>query len=453
MKKLAIVLLFSFTYVLLGTIINIPADYSTITEGIFNAVDTDTVLVAPDTYYENLNFDGKNIVLASQFLITGDSSYIEQTIIDGDSLSNVVILNSGETEEAKLIGFTITNGYSLAGSGIYINGSSPEISNNIITNNNMPWYGEGSGIYLKRSSSQILDNTIEFNNGAVYGGGIEVDTCSTVEIKGNIIRDNITFSGYGVDYGGGIMIICSDNIKIEENLIESNDVAFGKGGAISMHFSTVSINKCTFYDTDPFGSTIFFSGGELDICNSIIWSDDDYEGVCIDTLEGTNSILAVSYSCLKDSTEGEGNITIDPMFDNFETFELQVESPCINGGDPTSELDPDGTVTDMGWRYFDDTGIENSEIRIQNYELAQNYPNPFNPNTTINFSIPQDNSQIKLAVYNVKGELVSMLFDGIKNVGKHSTTFDASNLNSGVYYYSLEVNGVKQATKKMVMIK
>ncbi|MDA3839236.1 MAG: choice-of-anchor J domain-containing protein [Candidatus Delongbacteria bacterium] len=85
--------------------------------------------------------------------------------------------------------------------------------------------------------------------------------------------------------------------------------------------------------------------------------------------------------------------------------------------------------------------------------LEQNYPNPFNPNTTINFSVPQNNSQIKLVVYNVKGELINTLFDGVKNIGHHSVNFDASDLNSGVYYYSLEVNGVKESTKKMVLIK
>ncbi|NOR44638.1 MAG: T9SS type A sorting domain-containing protein, partial [Candidatus Delongbacteria bacterium] len=101
----------------------------------------------------------------------------------------------------------------------------------------------------------------------------------------------------------------------------------------------------------------------------------------------------------------------------------------------------------------DDTSIGNSEIRIDNYELEQNYPNPFNPNTTINFSVAQDNSDIKLVVYNVNGQVVSTLVDGVKNIGKHSITFDASSLNSGVYYYSLEVNGVQESTKKMVLIK
>ncbi|MBN2788592.1 MAG: choice-of-anchor J domain-containing protein [Candidatus Delongbacteria bacterium] len=101
----------------------------------------------------------------------------------------------------------------------------------------------------------------------------------------------------------------------------------------------------------------------------------------------------------------------------------------------------------------DESSIDDGEWKIENYELEQNYPNPFNPNTTINFSVPHDNSKVKLIVYNVNGQLVSTLFNGVKNLGRHSVTFDASDLNSGVYYYSLDVNGVKESTKKMVLMK
>ena len=101
----------------------------------------------------------------------------------------------------------------------------------------------------------------------------------------------------------------------------------------------------------------------------------------------------------------------------------------------------------------DDTSIDQENNSIRRFELEQNYPNPFNPTTTITFTIPQNNSPIKLVIYNIKGELVSTLFDGIKNIGKHHINLDASALNSGVYYYSLEVNGIRQSTKKMVLIK
>jgi hypothetical protein len=78
------------------TIINIPADYPTIQQGIDASIDGDTVLVQPGTYVENINFNGHNIVLGSLFLTTGDTSYIAQTVIDGDSAGTVVAFENGE---------------------------------------------------------------------------------------------------------------------------------------------------------------------------------------------------------------------------------------------------------------------------------------------------------------------------------------------------------------------
>ncbi len=151
-KAILIECLFIFVYVVANaTIINIPADQPTIQAGINFAIDGDTVLVHPGTYFETINYNGKNIVVASLFLTTQDTTYISQTIIDGDSNNcRLVSFMNGETEEAKLIGFTIKNGYGYysspedaGGVGIYILNSSPYIENNIIEDNNCYWYLNG----------------------------------------------------------------------------------------------------------------------------------------------------------------------------------------------------------------------------------------------------------------------------------------------------------------------
>ncbi|HXK49034.1 MAG TPA: T9SS type A sorting domain-containing protein [Clostridiales bacterium] len=96
-------------------------------------------------------------------------------------------------------------------------------------------------------------------------------------------------------------------------------------------------------------------------------------------------------------------------------------------------------------------GIEEPSTVASDFELYQNYPNPFNPATEIKFSLADD-SKVNLSVYNTKGQLVKTLFEGKKEKGYHTVNFDASGLNSGVYYYKLTVNG-KAETRKMIMLK
>jgi hypothetical protein len=83
--------------------------------------------------------------------------------------------------------------------------------------------------------------------------------------------------------------------------------------------------------------------------------------------------------------------------------------------------------------------------------LYQNYPNPFNPVTQIKFALAK-NADVKLNVYNISGQKVAELENGSKNAGFHTVDFDGSRFNSGVYYYSLEIDG-KSITKKMVLTK
>ena len=98
----------------------------------------------------------------------------------------------------------------------------------------------------------------------------------------------------------------------------------------------------------------------------------------------------------------------------------------------------------------------NEELEISNYKLEQNYPNPFNPTTKINYtSTPlSDHQTAGIVVYNATGQLVwssQLTAQSSKLTG--SITFDGSKFNSGVYYYSLIIDGRKMDTKSMILIK
>ena len=93
----------------------------------------------------------------------------------------------------------------------------------------------------------------------------------------------------------------------------------------------------------------------------------------------------------------------------------------------------------------DDLGIP------EEFQLSQNYPNPFNPTTNISFSLPS-NADVKLTVFSLLGQEVKVLADGMFNAGLHTVTFDAANLNSGIYLYKIESNTFSM-TRKMLLLK
>jgi hypothetical protein len=92
------------------------------------------------------------------------------------------------------------------------------------------------------------------------------------------------------------------------------------------------------------------------------------------------------------------------------------------------------------------TAVKGTETTSpEDFRLEQNYPNPFNPNTTIAYSVAGTgheaigNRRVKLAVYDLLGREVALLVDERKEPGNYTTTWDASRMSSGVYYYRLTV--------------
>jgi hypothetical protein len=97
------------------------------------------------------------------------------------------------------------------------------------------------------------------------------------------------------------------------------------------------------------------------------------------------------------------------------------------------------------------TAVEDEIVTVENYYLAQNYPNPFNPSTKINYGIEKA-GEVEITVYNILGNKIATLVDGMKSAGNHSVSFNASNLSSGIYFYKIVTNEFVQ-TRKMILEK
>jgi hypothetical protein len=85
------------------------------------------------------------------------------------------------------------------------------------------------------------------------------------------------------------------------------------------------------------------------------------------------------------------------------------------------------------------------------YDLSSNYPNPFNPSTIISYEIAKV-GHVSLKVYNVLGQQIATLVDGVQSPGRYNVEFDGSKLSSGVYFYQLKTDNFV-STKKMVLVK
>lgn len=133
-----------------------------------------------------------------------------------------------------------------------------------------------------------------------------------------------------------------------------------------------------------------------------------------------------------------------------------------------------GTTTEPGYYNFTDMNLEpgkyfyrlktieyggtteySDEIMVEvaqpnTISLDQNFPNPFNPSTKIQFTIPERN-QVSLIIYDLTGEEVSNLVNEELQAGVHSIDFNAENLSSGVYIYSLRVANFQESKKMIVM--
>lgn len=275
MKKLTIILICSLlTIHISAQIIHVPADYPTIQAAIDTAYDLDTILVAPGTYVENINFNGKNITLASHFLTTQDTSYISQTIIDGNENGAVVMFNSGEESTALLSGFTITNG---SYSGIYCNHSEPRLQNLIITNN---IGDEGGGIHIHDKNVQILNCILENNSSTSKGGGIYIEEDSFVEI---------------------------DNSKIINNHCED-----GGGGGIASSYATVNLNNCdVLYNSSNRGGGIYSSQSSFDMNNcEVSYNTSSSHGGGIYEYWDTDFVIYNSSICHNTSLGHGGGISL-----------------------------------------------------------------------------------------------------------------------------------------------
>ncbi|MCH7732870.1 MAG: hypothetical protein IIB44_10225, partial [Candidatus Marinimicrobia bacterium] len=352
--------------------INIPADYSTIQAGIDASTNGDTVLVQPGTYVENINFNGKNIVVGSLTLTTGDTSNISQTIIDGNQDGSVVTFNNSEDMSAVLYGFTIRNGKAKdragggvdwrGGGGIFLDNASPRLIWLIIEDNSTTGtnYTEparaGGGLYIEGGNILILNSTIR-NNTASECAGLYAGNC-TLTIRNSTISNNQSGNPSGMWAGNSMVNLF--NVVISHN---NGGVAY-----YNTHGSFSTFENVTITDNSQ-GVNCSNGGATLNVMNSIIRNDGSFEI----SLVGGPSTVNIAYTNIRGGQTGidnqdnssvnwlSGNIDLYPQFVDSANgdYHLTDTSPCISRGADSVQIA--GT-----WYYFP-CGDFHVEIATDNF--------------------------------------------------------------------------------------
>jgi len=198
MKYFSILLisLFCFSSNVYSKIINITSEVKSIQDAINLANDGDTIFVHPGIYNENINFNGKEIIVTSLYSLIKDDRYISKTVINGKEQCSVVTFENEEARNSCLIGFTIQNGKDdWSGGGIYCENSSPTLKHLIIKDNQA---GGGGGLFCIDQSCPYLQNVLITNNKAEKGGGIMSMSNSEPVLVNVTIADNQADQGDGL---------------------------------------------------------------------------------------------------------------------------------------------------------------------------------------------------------------------------------------------------------------
>ena len=187
----------------------------------------------------------------------------------------------------------------------------------------------GGGIYLYSGGNAIISHCLFLANDAYYGGAIAC-TGSNPQIL------NCTLIGSIASYGGGLCLNSNSGASIQNTIVEGSVTGYG---ILIGSSPNTTMSYCDFYDNLP--------------------------GHFVGTMPpGTGILSGVNIN--GDSCDVYHNIFEYPIFVNPSQgdFHLQAGSPCIDAGDPVSPLDPDGTITDIGAFYYDQTTVSPVSVSL-----------------------------------------------------------------------------------------
>jgi hypothetical protein len=306
----------------------------------------------------------------------------------------------------------------------------------------------GASTYNYPALQIVTHNPIPATAGWNLIGGFEdvVDVNALTTSTGNIIYPIYKYNpgaGYAnatsLDPGYGYWVKVSQNCTITiPNVLAKS----GKGEVAEQLFKE-NWGKITVTDAEGSSYTLYGVNGEVNL--------DNYElpplpptGV-FDVRFGSGRV-AEDMSSSGQTIEMRG--VVYPVTVRVEGMDIRLQDVTGNGMNTMLKSGKSVTISDSR---IDKLMVSGETIPTV-YALEQNYPNPFNPSTVIEFSLPEDVSNVKLSIYNALGEKVAELVNTNLTAGRYSYTWNAQNVATGMYIYELRTDKFV-SVKKMLLLK
>lgn len=413
---------------------------------------------------------------ASAIFSWGIFDFLMENVCIENSTVDRWILNIGDrTSTFTLRNVTMRNNLAyFAQNGMDLTGSTIIVDNILLINNQTEslspfWYNRGGGCFdayvsdaLTIRNSKFINNThysedgwanirvsgwtdepaavVEIDNclfasNATYGGARDINL---LRLSGLSIT-NCTFANNVGTYPDFLYLLSVDSSRIVNSLFSNNSATYEIRTA-----DNTLVENCLFSRTNNIYRT--YNGMPLN------WGSNNITGADPLFVGSDPSLLTSYYLCADDVNgyspaidAGTSDISILPLGYTIPPYDAFGNNRLYGNG-----IDI-GCYESQGY-----TGVEDDELTAIDILQLSNYPNPFNPTTTIRYTVPKD-GDVRLSIYNTRGQLVTTLVNERKDKGSYTIVWNGKDNNgnaasSGVYFTRILSNG-KSHTSKMLMMK
>jgi hypothetical protein len=232
--------------------------------------------------------------------------------------------------------------------------------------------------------------------------------------------------------------------NILKSYVANPNVAYGV--ATTEDFQAVA-ESVSGLDLDYFFQQWIY--GESYPIYSVVWSKQSLGGINFDlaikitqNLRANPSYFSMPIQVKVNFASGDTTITV------FNNAQVQNFNVTVSGEPTSISFDPENWILKTVNSVV--TGVDDDYL-VDKYTLEQNFPNPFNPTTIIKFNLAK-NGFTTLKLYDVLGNEITSIVNGMLEAGLHEIEFNASNLSSGTYFYTL-TSGEYSESRKMILLK